>query len=84
MSRASNVAIEYRWAEGSYDRVPAFAAELVQTPGRLIVTVGGKTCGCCGEGRNHNDPHRVRPPAPIRSSWGWSAASPDRAAMRQE
>jgi len=24
-----NVAIEYRWAEGQYDRVPAMAAELV-------------------------------------------------------
>jgi putative ABC transport system substrate-binding protein len=25
-----NVAIEYRWAEGQYDRLPAFAGELVQ------------------------------------------------------
>ena len=24
-----NVAVEYRWAEGQYDRVPAMAAELV-------------------------------------------------------
>jgi len=24
-----NIAIEYRWAEGNYDRLPAFAAELV-------------------------------------------------------
>ena len=29
MSRASNVAIEYRWAEGQYDRLPAMAADLV-------------------------------------------------------
>jgi putative ABC transport system substrate-binding protein len=25
-----NVAIEYRWAEGRYDRMPAMAAELVR------------------------------------------------------
>ena len=32
-----NVAIEYRWAEGRYDRMPAMAAELVRRPVAMII-----------------------------------------------
>jgi putative ABC transport system substrate-binding protein len=47
-----NVAIEFRWAEGQYDRVPAMAAELVRrqvavivanTPGVLAVKAATRT-----------------------------------------
>src|SRR5215472_2103415 len=36
-----NVAIEYRFAEGSFDRLPSFAAELVELPAALLVATGG-------------------------------------------
>ena len=36
-----NVAIEPRWAEGRYDRLPALAAELVGQKVDVIVTMGG-------------------------------------------
>ena len=36
-----NVAFEYRWAEGHYDRLPALAADLVGRKVDLIKTAGG-------------------------------------------
>jgi putative ABC transport system substrate-binding protein len=39
--QGQNVAIEYRWAEGRYDRLPVLAAELVGLKVDMIVATGG-------------------------------------------
>src|SRR4051794_37772127 len=36
-AEGQNVSIEYRWAEGTYDRLRAIAAELVRQPVSLIL-----------------------------------------------
>src|ERR1700730_5253614 len=37
-----NLAIEYRWARGDYERLPALAADLVGKPVQVLATVGGE------------------------------------------
>ena len=36
-----NVAVEYRWALGQYDRLPALATELVRRSVAVLASVGG-------------------------------------------
>jgi putative ABC transport system substrate-binding protein len=40
-----NVAIEYRYAEGSFDRLPSLAAELIGLPAALLVATGAVAAG---------------------------------------
>src|SRR5262252_4031697 len=54
-----SVAIEFRWAEGHFERLPALAAELVQGGVAVIVTTG-LGVGIGSEGGHQHNPARLR------------------------
>src|SRR5262245_46678551 len=53
------IAIEYRWAEGNSDRLPALAAELVQAKVDVIVAAGPRAISAADQpGTRQEDPAR--------------------------
>src|SRR6516162_2077153 len=40
-TESQNVSLEFRWAEGHYDRLSAYAVEFARRPVTIIVTTGG-------------------------------------------
>lgn len=51
-----NVTIDYRWAEGHYDRLPALATDLVQKHVDLIVAAGGNPSTVAAKGATSSIP----------------------------
>ena len=52
-----NVAIEYRWARGQYDRLTPMAAELVERRVAVLVTTGGEPAAHAAKAVNSYIPH---------------------------
>ena len=50
-----NVKIEYHWANGQNERLPALAADLVRRQVTVIVTPGSVVCSTCSKGSNQNN-----------------------------
>ena len=73
------MAIEYRWAENQFDRLPELAAELVRRQVAVIAATD-TAVGAGGQGSNHDYPHRLRRRG--RPGRAWSCRQP-RPAGRQ-
>jgi putative tryptophan/tyrosine transport system substrate-binding protein len=51
-----NVAVEYRWAEGQFDRLPALTADLIGHHAAVIVTTGSANSAQAAKGATANVP----------------------------
>ena len=73
-----NVAIEYRFAEGQYDRLPDLLAELIRQNPMVIVAPGSTPGSARGKGRDDDDPRPVQRQRRSRQTWSRCQPQPAR------
>ena len=56
-AEGQNLAIEYRWARGRYDLLPAMAAELVSRRVAVLAAVGGEPSALAAKRATSNEYH---------------------------
>lgn len=76
-AEGQNVAIEFRWAETRYDRLPAMAAELTRLPVSVIAVRGGNPAVDAAKAATNTIPVVfVTGSDPLREGWVTSLNRP--------
>ena len=80
-TEGQNVAIEFRWAQGQYQRLPEFAADLVNRRVAVFTAVGGETSALAAKQATSTIPIVFSSADPVKSGLVESTTGP--AGMRQ-
>src|ERR1700682_6183415 len=73
-----NILIEYRWAEGKYERLPGLAAELVQMKVDVIVAASPPAVQVAQQATTTIPIDMLRPPDPVGAGFVASHSRPGR------